>query len=127
MPEPATPSKKESEVHNLSHSPYLSWGKHCVAARKSNSHHRRPPSSRRRTVPLLVADYAHVRDHLGKSLATVLAGRLQASNLTMATVCDERGLDPQTIASLLKFIEESGYSHLVYKSDQEFGLRALFE
>ena len=127
MPAPITPSKREVEIHNLTHLPYRSWCKHCVAARRPNSHHRRQPSSRQRTVPLLVADYAYVRDHLDKSLATVLVARLLPSNLTMATVCDEKGLDPQTVARLAQFIKESGYSHLVYKSDQEFGLRALFE
>ena len=47
MPAPITPSKREIETHNLTHLPYRSWCKHCVAD------HRRQPSSRQRLYPYL--------------------------------------------------------------------------
>ena len=45
----------------------------------------------------------------------------------MATVCDEKGLDVQIVSRLAQFIKETGYAHIAYRSDQEVGLRSLFE
>ena len=61
LPEPITPSKKEIDLHNLTHLPYRSWCKYCVRCRRPNGQHRRRSS--RRLKPLLVADYCQVRDH----------------------------------------------------------------
>ena len=40
---------------------------------------------------------------------------------------DAKGPDPSTIARLAKLIRDTGYSKIVYKSDQEKPLRALLE
>ena len=127
LPAPIPPSKKEVEIHNLFHLPYRSWCKHCVAARRKNSHHRRCQTTAQRTVPLMVADYAYLRDHIDQELATILVVRLLPSNLVMSIVCDEKGLDDRVTARLAQFIKESGYAHISYRSDQERSIRALFE
>ena len=77
LPAPIAPSQKEVDAHNLFHLPYRPWCKHCVAARRKNSHHRSVPSASHRTVPLMVADYAYIRDHQDKALATVLVVRVK--------------------------------------------------
>ena len=127
MPAPIVPKKAKIEIHNLTHLPYRSWCPHCVAARRPNSHHRKSSRSSRRTMPLVIADYAYIRDHLDVSLATILVVRIKPSNLLMATVCDEKGLDESIVNRLAQFIKDSGYARLAYRSDQEPGLRALFE
>lgn len=47
--------------------------------------------------------------------------------MMMATVCDEKGLDPQVGSRLAGFIKDTGCAHWAYRSNQEPGLRALFE
>ena len=127
MPEPLMPSKAVVDSHNLTHWPYRSWCPHCVAARRPNSHHRRRASAARRTVPLLCADYCFVRDNEDEALATCLVCKFEPSNLMLSTVVDEKGNDESTINRLAQYIKESGYMHIVYRSDQEPSIRALFE
>ena len=63
LPEPCEPSAKERASHNLTHLPYRGWCEHCVSARRPNPHHGAKSPSSQRTIPLLVADYCHVRDN----------------------------------------------------------------
>ena len=66
----------------------------------------------------MVADYCFVRDNEDKKLAKVLVVKMEPSNLLLCTVVDEKGVDEPTVLRLAQFIEESGYSHLAYRSDQ---------
>ena len=127
LPEPITPTAIQVAAHNLTHLPYRSWCSHCVRARRANSHHRSIPSSRQRTTPLLVADYCFVRDCQDKELATVLVGRLYPSKALFAVVCDQKGVDNYVVTRLAHFIRDSGHNHIVYRSDQERSIRAMFE
>ena len=127
MPEPILPSKAMVDAHNLTHWPYRSWCPHCVAARRPNSHHRRSHSSTRRMAPLLVADYCFVRDNDDKQLAKVLVCKLEPANMMLGLVVDEKGNDEPTVTRLAQFIKDSGYMHIVYRSDQEPAIRSLFE
>ena len=126
LPEPKVPTKAQVAAHNLTHWPYRSWCPHCVAARRPNSHHRSSSDSQR-SAPLLVADYCFVRDNDDEETATVLVACLYPSRTMLATVVPAKGADPVAVARLSTFIRHSGYSKIVYKSDQEFSLRALFE
>ena len=125
LPCPKVPSAKEVEIHNLTHLPYRSWCRHCVAARRPNSHHR--TSTSHRSVPLLVADYCFLGDTDDQEKVTVLVACLYPSRSILATVVPSKGPDPQAVARLATFIKESGYSKVVYKSDQEAAIRSLFE
>ena len=127
MPEPILPTQAVIDAHNLTHWPYRSWCPHCVAARRPNSQHRRKSSSTRRTAPLLVADYCFVRDLEDQQLAKVFVARLEPSNMIISTVVDEKGADAPTISRLSQFLKNSGYSHIVYRSDQEPAIRTLLE
>ena len=127
MPMPKTPSAAEVAAHNLTHLPYRSWCPHCVAARRPNSHHLSSKSESQRTDPLLVADYCYVRDSEDGEVATVLVARLYPSMAMLATLVDAKGIDVNAVSRLSRFIRDSGYSKIVYKSDQEKPLRALLE
>ena len=67
LTEPYEPSAKERAIHDFTHLPYRHWCKHCVRARRPNTHHRGKSPSSQRTVPLLIADYCHVRDNQTRS------------------------------------------------------------
>ena len=48
IPEPPKPSKREVDIHNLTHATYRSWCKACVAGRRPNAQHRSRLDDRRR-------------------------------------------------------------------------------
>ena len=127
MPSPITPTKAQVETHGLTHWPYRTWCPHCVAARRRNTQHRSVNPSIRRTVPLMVADYAFVKDDQDPEVCTILVVKITPSNLLLCIVVDEKGNNEHAVARLCRFIKESGYSKLVYRSDQERSIRSLFE
>ena len=127
MPEPYVPTSAQVAQHNLTHLPYRSWCKWCVMARRPNSQHRSKHPSFQRNTPLLVADYCQIRDSREEDLATVLVARLYPAKAILGVVCDNKGVDEMVIARLASFIKDSGYSKIVYKSDQERALRAMLE
>ena len=128
LPEPRTPSPAEVAAHNLTHLPYRSWCPHCVRARRPNTQHRSKPSASRRTVPLLVADYCYVKDINDEQIQTLLVARLYPARAMFATVCEKKGPEDEHVVSrLAAFIKESGYNQLIYRSDQEASIRAIFE
>ena len=71
LPCPKTPTDHEVAVHNLTHLPYRSWCRHCVAARRPNTHHRSSPASR--SMPLLAADYCFLGDTQDENKVTCLS------------------------------------------------------
>ena len=127
LPEPRVPTRSQICSHNITHLPYRSWCKHCVAARRSNSPHLRATTPSQRSKPLLVADYCYVRDNLDKELATILVARLYPAKALLATVCPHKGVDSKVVARMASFIKDSGYRPIVYRSDQELSIRAMLE
>lgn len=127
LPEPRMPSPAEIARHNVTHLPYRCWCKHCVRARRQNAQHRSQSPSSQRTVPLLAADYAQARDCEDEALATLLIGRLYPAKQILAVPCAQKGIDDYVITQVAQFIKRSGYKHVVYKSDQEASIRAMFE
>ena len=113
-------------LHDLAHLPYRSWCPHCVRARRQCSQHRSKSASFQRKVPLLVADYAQIRDSHDEELATLLIGRIYPAKALFAVVCDQKGVDDYVITRIAQFLRDSGYRHVVYKSDQERSIRAMF-
>ena len=126
MPAPKQPSKEDVARHNLNHLPYRSWCPHCVASRRPNSSHRTRKSAAGRSLPLFCADYAYVRKP-DEDLQTMLVGKLYCSHNAFAAICDKKGPEDPVVPRLAEFLHSSGVTHLVYKSDQEFSLRATIE
>ena len=127
IPAPMTPSKAQRDAHEVTHLPYRSWCPHCVAARRSNSQHKRMSSSSR-TLPLLVADYCQLKDtEDGLEGVQVLVARLYPARAILATVVNAKGSEENAVNRVASFIKDSGYSRMVYRTDQEPAIRALFE
>ena len=79
----------------------------------------------RKSSPLLVADYCFMRDNEDEDVTTVLVLRLYPAKAILATVCPSKGVDDYVVSRVAYFIRDSGYSKLVFRSDQEPALRAL--
>ena len=108
LPVPKSPSAREIAVHNLTHLPYRSWCRHCVAARRPNSQHR--TLSSQRSTPLLVADYCFLEDQEDAQKATVLVACLYPSRSMLATSVPAKGPDPVAVARLATFIKVPRWS-----------------
>ena len=53
--------------HDCTHLPYEPWCPFCVAGKRGNSHHR-PSHEALRAIPLVVADYAFLRNEADQSM-----------------------------------------------------------
>lgn len=72
---PPQPTKEEWMRHQLTHTPYASWCRHCISARAIRSNHQRadkraklvPDTNRDNTGPTQVSmDYMYMHDRVGK-------------------------------------------------------------
>ena len=82
---PKEPTKAEIERHMLTHLPYCSWCKYCIAGRRPNSHHRRQRNER--SIPMLSCDYGFFRDP-GGPLITFLAVQVKPYGVSCSVVVD---------------------------------------
>ena len=71
LPTPKEPTAAAREKHNLTHIPYEDWCPFCVSCRRPNDHHRLSLRSEREH-PLLVGDYAFVRNTGDDQLICIL-------------------------------------------------------
>ena len=92
MTSPVQPTEEEIALHWLTHLPYRSWCKWCVAAKRQNAPHCSLPASNRE-VPLLVADYCYVRDGRDQDLLTCLVAWLYPRRAIFSVPCDVKGAD----------------------------------
>lgn len=74
-----------------------------------------------------MADYCFVRDNNDEETATILVACPYPSRMMLANVVESEGPEPSAVARLATFLKHSGYSKVVYKSDQEASIIALFE
>ena len=124
MPSPAQPTAEEIALHWLTHLPYRSWCKWCVAAKRANNPHRHGlPFSRE--IPLLVADYCYVRDWRDDDTVTVFVGKLYPSRCIIAVPCEMKGTDNYSVNRLTNFLRNSGVTRLAFMCDQEKPLNAM--
>lgn len=123
---PIGPSPAEIEAHNVTHLPYRSWCRWCVMSRKPNPKHMRNHYSTR-DVPMLVGDYAFIRDSRDEDLLTVFIGCMYPSKSIVVIPCEQKGDDPYAVNRLANFIKTCGALKIVHMSDQESPLRTLFE
>ena len=78
-------------------------------------------------LPLLVADYAFVRNSLDAVLLKLLVVRVYPFGLWFVTVVDRKGVDDSIIQRLADFITETGLVHYAYRSDREPATVKLFQ
>ena len=67
--EPRPPSAGERARHNLMHSPYQRWCRHCVAGRLNNVA-RKQSTFGHRSIPVIPPDYCFLRDARNENLLT---------------------------------------------------------
>ena len=126
LPAPKQPTEAQRAKHNLTHLNYETWCPFCVAGRRNNSHHR-PSHESSRSVPLVVADYAFLRNQSDEDVATVLVVKILPYKIFFSCVVDAKGVDNDVVQRLAQLFKDLGLVHFVYRSDKEPAIRAMLE
>ena len=149
LPSPTPPSRQEMLEHNLTHWPFRSWCRHCVAGKAKAAGHRSSGSTGNSEVPVVSMDYAFMGDkevdtsegheNLGdnmvemnetdSTLCKILIARDSRSRVCAAIPVPRKGADVEdwNLKESLRFLEFLGYSNVVLKSDQERAMGALIK
>ena len=124
---PREMSTAERERHFAAgHLPYDPRCEICSSCKKPNVPHVKSHESER-TIPLLVGDYAFMKDGADDENVTVLVMKLYPFKLFFACVVPSKGSDPLVVARLCRFIQECGLLHFAYRSDREPSIVSLIQ
>ena len=87
LPKPVAPTRRERELHELSHYPYVSWCRHCVKGKACNDPHRKLKNHAwRESEPVVSGDFCFFGQSEDNDTAPVFVLRDHRSRLTFAHV-----------------------------------------
>ena len=118
LPTPKQPTPAQIAQHNLTHLPYADWCWICVSCRRPNDHHR-ARLAQDRLQPLLVADYAFVRNKGDDTLVPLLVARLYPFGVYFVVVVPCKGIHKTVVERLARFLNEAGLVKFSVRSDKE--------
>jgi hypothetical protein len=125
-PHPHDPSPQERELHEVSHSPYRSWCRACVAGRgRSEAHY--SVTDDERAIPEYAIDYGYMCEPGNENRATpILFGRDSKFSWTDSDALPSKGVVHEyNIEVLVRNVVNLGFPRLLSKSDQEPAIVAL--
>ena len=121
-----SPTSEEWNNHMRTHIPFRRWCPFCVKGKcKSNPHGQKSKSSEEleRETPVISFDYMGPKTKEDKSekmdSLPILVGSDRKSKWKIAHMVSRKGHDPHAIKMIAREIRISGYSKMVWKSDQE--------
>ena len=98
----------------------------CTATKRPNNAHVQSHEDGR-NIPLLVADYAFIKDSADSDNVTLLVMKLYPFKMFFACVVSSKGPDPLVVARISKWITDSGLTHFAYRSDKEPAIVAMLQ
>ena len=118
---PEGPTVDEIRTHRITHLPFRSWCRHCVAARGRNFPHCRSAQPSRGEYPILHLDYCFPRNEVGGDSVGVLVGRFSDSQALISHVVPMKGAGVEwTVKQVVRDIEKMGiFGTIILRSDQE--------
>ncbi|CAE6971968.1 unnamed protein product [Symbiodinium sp. CCMP2592] len=122
---PDRPTPEMIAAHEVSHVPYRSWCRACVAGRGRAYQHK--ASGQESTVPVISMDYLYFNERTdGAGLPTiVLRDRHSKAIFSHLLPCKGTTGSTHPERAILKDLEFLGYKKLVLKNDQEASIKAL--
>ncbi|CAE7420072.1 RE2, partial [Symbiodinium sp. CCMP2592] len=122
---PDRPTPEMIAAHEVSHVPYRSWCRACVAGRGRAYQHK--ASGQESTVPVISMDYLYFNERSdGAGLPTiVLRDRHSKAIFSHLLPCKGTTGSTHPERAILKDLEFLGYKKLVLKNDQEASIKAL--
>ena len=126
MPEVKGPSSHERMLHELTHTPYRPWCKHCVAGRGKTRYHLRRESGKEGQIPQMCLDYGFLGDRAelqgedGPEYVKVLTMKEQTYSAYAFEPVPIKGAGHKhNVKMVIQIIKEWGLGDLVMKSDGE--------
>ena len=122
---PDRPTPEMIAAHEVSHLPYRSWCRACVAGRGRAFQHK--ASTHESTVPVVSMDYLYFNERAdGSGLPTVvLRDRRSKAIFSHLLPCKRTTGSTHPERAILKDLNFLGYKKLVLKNDQEPAIKAL--
>ena len=115
------------------HMPFQKWCLYCVPGKCVSVANRRTQKSEdlEREVPVISVDYTGPKSKQDKSANVdalpIVVGVDEKSKWVFAHMIPSKGLDPHAVKMMSREIRLSGYSRMIFKSDQEPSILALLE
>ena len=123
-PNPSLPSRAEVEKHEVTHYPYRSWCRTCVAAKAREMPHFRKKNGGRDDetgLPVVAMDYEMLEEKI-----TTLVIKDESSGAVLCYECECKGpRDSWVVRQLCRDLEEWGRSDICLKTDGEPAMVAL--
>ena len=127
---PNSPTEQEIEEHEaMGHSIHRSWCGHCIRARGLTEQHVSQPEEelKEKALPTISIDYyffgATTREQ--ESELPGLQVKDSHTGMLWASTVPAKGPDPFAVNFVQGCIEETGYTRIILKSDNEVAIRAL--
>ena len=123
----AQPTKEERDAHALTHLPYKSWCRVCIAARgRDMPHYRLLHDQEDGEVPLVEIDYGYLSSE-GERPVPLLAGATSVTGHGFGVVCGAKGPgDEAAVRAALRFLQEAGiHGTCRLRSDSEPAIIAM--
>ena len=121
IPLPVGPTATERALHEITHLPYRSWCKHCVAGKGKQTPHRHGASH----LPVVQIDHAFTTIPEEDVRATVLTAIDVRTQMCMAAIVPSKGATPYAIAELKRFLFECGRTYAVLQCDGESSVKVV--
>ena len=132
--QPVQPSKKEVEEHEVTHYPYRSWCRYCVAASGRRDKHASVSQNADDEIACIACDYGFFtskedeekpKEELEKKYTPFLATIDEKTKSTFGDVVHRKGADDWSIKVLLEHIVDLGHPKIKLRSDGERPIKAL--
>ena len=127
LPRPVMPTAAEVAEHEITHLPYRTWCAHCVRGRGISIQHRRVQTEAEQ-VPTISMDYGFLGDDSQRATSLpILIARDRMSKTIWALPVPNKGVhvDLRGCTSLIQRLENTGYTKMILKCDNEPAIVAL--
>ena len=116
LPVPRAPSKSEWEKHIVSHMPYRSWCRHCVAGRGLERRHLSQSGVNEDAQPYISIDYCY----LAGDATPILVAKDRLTGMIFAMAVERKGAaDPHAVTKLTEWVDALGSVRVAIRSDGE--------
>ena len=127
LQDPKKPTEEEVQEHQLTHLPFRSWCKHCVAGKETEAPGRKSEGGGQ--IPEFHVDWAFPGEKEARKTLTMLVVRMRDVRMTMSSLAPSKSAGDFVAKRIVTFIKECGCegADMIMKADQEPATVSLLE
>ena len=131
---PVQPSQKEIEEHEVTHYPYRSWCRYCVAASGRRDKHASVSEDKDDEIACVACDYGFFtsrededkpEEELEKKYTPFIATVDEKTKCTFGDVVHRKGVEDWSVKVMVEHIVDLGHPKVKLRSDGEKSIKAL--